>query len=154
MRKTAGFTLVELLVVVIVIGILAGVAVTRQRGITSRARVAAAAADARAIREAEAAFHADSGRYADLSTLTSAGYAPQPSRGNQISIDLVGQGYVASVTIGENQGGGGGGGGCRLEVGAASDAMACSARGVPGNSTEGVPGIIGAEAPSPPPTTE
>lgn len=154
MRKTAGFTLVELLVVVIVIGILAGVAVLRQRNLTSRARVAAASADARAIREAEAAFHADSGRYADLATLTRAGYAPQPSRGNQISVTLEGQGYVATVAIEEGQGGGAGGGGCRLQVGPASDALACSARGVPGSSTEEVPGTIGAEAPAPPPATQ
>jgi len=154
MRKTAGFTLVELLVVVIVIGILAGVAVMRQRNLTSRARVAAATADARNIREAEAAFHADSGRYADLATLTRAGYAPQPSRGNQISITLEGRGYVATVAIEEGQSGGGGGGGCRLQVGAASDALACSASAVPGSSTENVPGTIGAEAPAPPPTTQ
>jgi prepilin-type N-terminal cleavage/methylation domain-containing protein len=149
MRKTAGFTLVELLVVVIVIGILAGVAVMHQRGLTSRARVAAAAADARSIREAEATFHADSGRYADLATLTSAGYAPQPSRGNQFRITLEGQGYLATVAIDEGQGGGGGGGGCRLQVGPASDALACSARGVPGSSSGEVPGVRGVAPPSP-----
>ena len=149
MKKTAGFTLVELLVVVIVIGILAGVAVMRQRGLTSRARMAAAAADARAIREAEAAFHADSGRYADLPTLTRAGYAPQPSRGNELSVTLEGQGYVATVTVAEGQGGGGGGGGCRLEVGSGSDALACSASGVPGSRTGRVPPITGVAPPSP-----
>ena len=148
MRKTAGFTLVELLVVIIVIGILAGVAAVRQRGITSRARVAAAAADARAIREAEAAFHADSGRYADLPTLTRAGYAPQPARGNQLSITLEGQGYVATVSM-EGGPGGGPGGGCRLEVGAGSDALACSATSLPGNATEQVPGVTGVAPPPP-----
>lgn len=147
MRRTAGFTIVELLVVVIVIGILAGLAVMRQRGITSRARVAAAAADARAIREAEAAFHADSGRYADLATLTRAGYAPQPSRGNQVSITLEGQGYAATVAIEEGQPGGAGGGGCRLEVGPGSDALACSASSVPGSSSGEVPGVRGVAPP-------
>jgi len=149
MKKAAGFTLVELLVVVIVLGILAGVAMMRQRGVTSRARMAAAAADARAIREAEAAFHADSGRYADLSTLTRTGYAPQPSRGNELSVVLQGQGYVATVTVAEGQGGGGGGGGCRLEVAGGSDALACSAHGIPGSSTERVPVNTGVAPPSP-----
>jgi prepilin-type N-terminal cleavage/methylation domain-containing protein len=147
MRKTAGFTLVELLVVVIVIGILAGIAVTRQRGLTSRARVAAAAADARAVREAEASFHADSGRYADLATLTRAGYAPQPARGNELTITLAGPGYVATVSM-EGGPGGGPGGGCRLEVGAASDAMACSATSLPGSLTEQVPGATGVAPPT------
>ena len=145
MKKAAGFTLVELLVVVIVLGILAGVAMMRQRGVTSRARMAAAAADARAIREAEAAFHADSGRYADLSTLARTGYAPQPSRGNELSVVLQGQGYVATVTVAEGQGGGG----CRLEVAGGSDALACSAHGIPGSSTERVPVNTGVAPPSP-----
>jgi len=147
MRKDAGFTLVELMVVVIIIGILAGFAVMRQRGLTSRARVAAAAADARALREAEAAFHADSGRYADLPTLTRGGYAPQPSRGNELTVTLEGQGYVATVAIAEGQGGGGGGGGCRLEVGTASDAMACSASGGPGTTSGEAPPITGVAPP-------
>lgn len=150
MRKRTGFTLVELLVVVVVIGILAGFAVLRQRGVTSRARVAAAAADARAIREAEAAFHADSGRYATLPMLTSAGYAPQVSPGNEVTITLEGQGYAATVAVQEGQAGGaGGGGGCRLEVGPASDAMACSARGVPSNTSGEVPTNNGVAAPTP-----
>lgn len=144
----AGLTLVELLVVIVVVGILAGVAAMRQRGLTARARVAAAAADARAIREAEAAFHADSGRYADLATLTRAGYAPQASPGNELSITLDAQGYAATVVIGEGQGAASGGG-CRLEVGGARDGLACSARSVPATTSGEVPGTIGAEAPSP-----
>jgi prepilin-type N-terminal cleavage/methylation domain-containing protein len=139
-KKTTGFTLVELLVVVAIVGILAGIAVLRQRNITGRARLAAAAADARGIREAEATFHADSGRYADLLTLTRSGYAPQPSRGNTLDITLNAHGYSATVTIGGTGGGGAAaGGGCRLEVGASSDALACSADGVPGSVSGEVP---------------
>lgn len=148
MKKTAGFSLVELLVVIIVVGILAGVAVMRQRRVTSRARVAAAAADARAIRQAEAAFHADSGRYADLETLTRAGYAPQPSQGNQFTVVLAGAGYSAVVLIEEGQPGGSGGG-CRLEVGPASDGLACASGSVPGSTTGEVPPITGVAPPSP-----
>ena len=147
MKKRAGLTLVELLVVVLIVGILAGMAALRQRGLIGRAQLAAAAADARAIRQAEAAFHADSGRYADLATLTRTGYVPQMSRGNQLTITLEAQGYSAVVEIGPDQGGGASGGGCRLEVGGASDALACSASGVPGSTTYRVPGVTGVAPP-------
>lgn len=150
-KQTAGLTLVELLVVVIIIGILAGFAVTRQRGMTGRARLAAAAADARSIRAAEAAFHADSGRYADLATLTQAGYAPPTSPGNEVSVTLDAQGYSATVVISEGQGGGGAGGGCRVEVAASHSGLACSASSVPSTTSSDVPGTIGAEAPPPAP---
>jgi prepilin-type N-terminal cleavage/methylation domain-containing protein len=150
-KQTAGLTLVELLVVIVIVGILAGFAVRRQRGVTGRARLAAAAADARAIRSAEAAFHADSGRYADLATLTQAGYAPQVSPGSEVIIALDPQGYTATVAIGEGQGGGGGGGGCRVEVSASHSGLACSAAGVPPTTSGNVPGTIGAEAPPPEP---
>ena len=134
-----GLTLVELLIVIVVVGILAGFAALRQRGLTERARMAAAAADARAIREAEAAFHADSGRYADLATLTRGGYAPQPSAGNELSITLDGHGYIAIIEVGADQGAAARGG-CRLEVGGSRDALACSAQGVPGSTSSEVPG--------------
>lgn len=152
-RKTAGFSLVELLTVLVIVGILAGMAILRQRGVTSRAQLAAAAADARAIREAEEAFHADSGRYADLAMLTRAGYAPQPSRGNELSITLDAQGYSAIVLISDELGGGAAlGGGCRLEVGGSREALNCSVRRVPGSMSGEASGVTGVEAPPPAPT--
>jgi prepilin-type N-terminal cleavage/methylation domain-containing protein len=143
MRKTAGFTLVELIVVVVVIAILAGFAILRQRGMVSRARVAAAQADTYAIRQAEASFHADSGRYADLETLTRGGYAPQPTAGNELSVTLNPQGYSAVVELGDGQGNGADRGGCRLEVSGTTEALACSADAVPATASGEAPWVTG-----------
>ncbi|MDZ7780956.1 MAG: prepilin-type N-terminal cleavage/methylation domain-containing protein [Gemmatimonadota bacterium] len=72
-RADGGFTLVELLVVVSIIGILAGLAIPNMRTVVMRARATEVAADVDVVRIAAAQFQADSLRWpAD----TNAGVVP------------------------------------------------------------------------------
>ena len=62
-RKSAGFTLVEIMVVVVILGVLAVLIVPRVVGRTEEARVAAAKHDISAIMQSLKLYRLDNGRY-------------------------------------------------------------------------------------------
>ncbi len=63
MKTQKGFTLIELMVVVIIIGVLAAIAIPRFIGAQHRARVNAAVADVSIIRQGLGLYHIDNGDY-------------------------------------------------------------------------------------------
>ena len=75
MRRNAGFTLIELIVVVAIIGILATIAVPAMKTAPQRARESALKEDLFTLRSCLDQFHADRGRYpSSLDELVSLGY--------------------------------------------------------------------------------
>ena len=62
-RRSAGFTLVEIMVVVVILGVLAVLIVPRVVGRTEEARVAAAKHDIAAIMQSLKLYRLDNGRY-------------------------------------------------------------------------------------------
>ena len=62
-KKDRGFTLVELLIVIVILGILATVTVFAVRGMTDKAKTNTCAADLKAMEVAVEAFYADRGAY-------------------------------------------------------------------------------------------
>ena len=73
--RAGGFTLIELIVVVAIIGILAAIAVPAMRTAPQRAREAALREDLFTIRSCLDQFHADRGRYpTSLDEMVSMGY--------------------------------------------------------------------------------
>jgi len=62
MKRTAGFTLVEMIVVIAIIGILATLVVVRYSGQTDQAKVAAARSQLAQIEGAVISFHSQVGR--------------------------------------------------------------------------------------------
>ena len=66
-KKDKGFTLVELLIVIVILGILAAVTVFAVRGITTKSQTNSCAVEKRAIETATEAFFADTG--ADAATM-------------------------------------------------------------------------------------
>jgi prepilin-type N-terminal cleavage/methylation domain-containing protein len=63
-----GFTIVELLIVIVVIGILAGITIVAYSGITAKANATKAQTNAVAVQKVAEAFNADKGYYPALAT--------------------------------------------------------------------------------------
>lgn len=62
-KKQTGFTIVELLIVIVVIGILAAITIVAYNGVQTRARDAKRASDVSSITNALEAYHAINGTY-------------------------------------------------------------------------------------------
>jgi type IV pilus assembly protein PilA len=77
-RSRNGFTLVELLVVVVILGILAAIAVPKLSGSQDKAKLAAMKSDVRNAETAEESYFSDNGRYGSLGQLQAAGFTLSP----------------------------------------------------------------------------
>ena len=70
-KKDRGFTLVELLIVIVILGILATVTVFAVRGITNKGKTSACAADKKTLEVAAEAYMAQNGSYPATADVTS-----------------------------------------------------------------------------------
>lgn len=78
-----GFTLVELLIVIVILGILSTVTVFAVRGITNNGKKSACAADKKTLEVAAESYMATNGAYpADVATMVSSGLLQDASTGN------------------------------------------------------------------------
>lgn len=87
----AGFTLVELLVVIVILGILAAVAVFAVGGVTDKGKQASCKADVNSVATASEAYYAKNGAYAaDIARLVTAKFLRSaPGTGNGYTINYV-----------------------------------------------------------------
>mgnify|MGYP003350335499 FL=1 len=78
-----GFTLVELLIVIVILGILATVTVFAVQGITTNGKKSACAADKKTLEVAAESYMAQNGSYpADTDTMVTSGLLRDVSTGN------------------------------------------------------------------------
>lgn len=71
LSKTKGFTIVELLIVIVVIGILASITIVAFNGVQNRAKSTAASSLAQNVRKAADLHFADTGTYPTIANMTS-----------------------------------------------------------------------------------
>ncbi|MFD5141860.1 type IV pilin protein [Streptomyces sp. NPDC058401] len=70
----AGFTLVELLVVIVILGILSAIVVFSVRGINDKGQSAACKTDKATVQTAEEAYYANNNTYATVAKLAEVGF--------------------------------------------------------------------------------
>jgi prepilin-type N-terminal cleavage/methylation domain-containing protein len=95
----AGFTLVELLVVIVVLGVLAAIVVFSVAGVSNKSQSAACNSDVRAVQSAEEAYYAQNSSYATIAALVTAKLlraAPSTTNGYTISADATTGAVTAS----------------------------------------------------------
>ncbi len=80
-QKQQGFTIVELLIVIVVIGILAALVITTFTGIQQRARNTERQTDVKAIHGQVEAYYAQNGRYPTLNNMNDTGFRTANMKG-------------------------------------------------------------------------
>ena len=70
-KRESGFTIVELLIVIVVIGILAAITIVSYNGITAKANAATARSNAESVQKVAEAYNADNSVYPTLAQITS-----------------------------------------------------------------------------------
>jgi prepilin-type N-terminal cleavage/methylation domain-containing protein len=98
-----GFTLLELLVVIVILGVLATVVVFAVGGVVDRGEVSALAGDARTLETAEESHYAVHGSYVDEAGLVAAGLLRDQSTLHDIEVSSDGASYTLAT---EGAGGG------------------------------------------------
>lgn len=92
-----GFTFIELMMVVVVLGILATLVIPRFSALTSKARLAAVRTDVRNAESAEENYYAAYGSYGSLSQLQSTGTLSL-SAGTAMTVAVDSTGYRVDAT--------------------------------------------------------
>ena len=111
-KSKSGFTLIEVLIVVSIIGLLSSVVLVGLRGFRSQGRDVRRIADLKSIQNGLELYYNTKGNYpADLNTLTTAGIGitklpADPVAGQSYEYGLCdsGQGYVIGATLDANAG--------------------------------------------------
>ena len=80
-RKQSGFTIVELLIVIVVIGILAALVVTTFSGIQQKGRDKERQTDINAVHQQVEAYYAQEGKYPSLSQVNTASFRQASMKG-------------------------------------------------------------------------
>jgi len=75
LRKDRGFTIVELLVVIVVIGILAAITMVSYTGVTAKANTTKALSNAQSVQTILEVYYADNGNYPATTALVEGGSA-------------------------------------------------------------------------------
>lgn len=103
-KQTKGFTIVELLIVVVVIAILAAITIVSYNGIQNRAHDSAVQSDLKALITMAGIYEADNGRYFTNSTHISGfsankgSYAVMPTTAFNLSLCFTSSGSTFGVT--------------------------------------------------------
>jgi prepilin-type N-terminal cleavage/methylation domain-containing protein len=97
----SGFTLTELLIVIVILGVLTGIVVFAVGAFNDRGKTAACKSDRKAVEVAVEAYYAKTGGYpADVDALVTAKYLREPpTTGNGYTISLAAGGVVNSNPV-------------------------------------------------------
>ena len=103
--KERGFTIVELLIVIIVIGILAALVITTFTGVQQKARDTERQTDVKAVHGQVEAYYAQNGKYPTLANLNSSAWVTANLKGldAEATKDPKGAGYTFAASATANQ---------------------------------------------------
>lgn len=102
--KQSGFTIVELLIVIVVIGILAALVITTFTGIQQKARNTERQTDVKALHGQVEAYYAQNGKYPTLGNMNDSAWRTSNMKGldQEALKDPKGSGYTLAATAGAN----------------------------------------------------